>query len=243
MTTHPRPLPYPARQRIQVDPEVPRHPYQELSAVPHLHSVRFELDLRLLLQTPLRIITVTLPVSHIEDEPYSVDDLKDVIYSRTGLPRCNFWLGTQALQDYTISQVHYTLSLEDLVFYYVNVRQTRPPGHELEFPRPLGIPGSLPYRDPELTAQTWAAPPRLHDDACQQLRISLTAFTCQYEIWTFSETHIATALAKKLGRLRPSTSIPTLSLPQFSVIVHRRHIHSDGISHNHFPYCSKQLLI
>ena len=185
-TTPPRPPPYPALQRLQLDPEALRQPYQDLSAVPHLHSVRFELDLRLMLHTPPRLITVTLPVSHIEDEPYSVDDLKDVIYSRTGLPRCSFCLGLPALQDYTISQVPYTLSLEDLVFYHINIRQTRPPGHGLEFPRPLGTPGSMPYRDPELTAQTWAAPPRLHDDAGQQLRISMTAFPCQYEIWTFS---------------------------------------------------------
>ena len=184
-TTPPRPPPHPARRRLQPDPEALRQPYQELSAVPHLHSVRFELDLHLLMRTPLHIITVTLPVSHIEDEPYSVDDLKDAIYSRTGLPRCSFWLGLPALQDYTISQVPYTLSLEDLVFYHINIRQTRPPGHGVEFPRPLGTPGSLPYRDPELTAQTWAAPPRLHDDAGQQLRISMIAFPCQYEIWTF----------------------------------------------------------
>lgn len=75
MTTPPRPPPHPAGRRLQPDPEALREPYQELSAVPHLHSVRFELDLRLLRHAPLHIITVTLPISHIEDEPYSVDDL------------------------------------------------------------------------------------------------------------------------------------------------------------------------
>ena len=138
------------------------------------------------MRTPPRFITVTLPVTHIEDEPYSVDDLKDVIYSRAGLPRCSFWFGLPALQDYTVSQILYTVFLEDLVFYHINIHHARPPGHGLEFPRSVERPGSTPYRDPELPAQTWAVPPRLHDDACQQLRISLTAFPCQYEIWTFS---------------------------------------------------------
>ena len=32
----------------------------------------------------------------LKKPPYSVDDLKDTIYSRTGLLRSSFWLGTQA---------------------------------------------------------------------------------------------------------------------------------------------------
>lgn len=134
----------------------------------------------------LSIITVTLPISRIEETPYSVDDLKDVIYSRTGSPRSSFWLGTQALADHAVHQVPYTLSLEDLVFYYVNVRQARPSGHDIEHPRRIGQPGSMPYRDPELNARNWTAPARLHDDACQQLRISLVVFPCRYEIRPFS---------------------------------------------------------
>ena len=139
MTAPHRSLPYPARQRIQADSEALRHPYQELSHVPHLLSVRFELDLRLLMQTSLSTITVTLPINRIEEAPYSVDDLQDTIYSRTGLPRSSFWLRRPPGAVHPI------------------------PGHDLEFPRPLGPPGSLPYRDPELTARTWIAPARLHD--------------------------------------------------------------------------------
>ncbi|CAK9030192.1 unnamed protein product [Durusdinium trenchii] len=68
--------------------------------------------------------------------------------------------------DYTISHVSYMMSLEDLVFYHINIRQSRPPGHAV-LPRTPDVSSSL-YRDPELTVQAWAAPPRLHDGILAQ---------------------------------------------------------------------------
>lgn len=68
-----------------------------------------------MMQAPLSIITVTLTISHMRrHHTASVDDLKDVVYSRTGLP-LQLLAGHQPIADQVIHQVSCTLSLEDLV--------------------------------------------------------------------------------------------------------------------------------
>ena len=52
--------------------------------VPDLSTVRFELDVSLLVYQPLNYITVTLDRQQLDTKEYTVDDLKDVIYSRLG---------------------------------------------------------------------------------------------------------------------------------------------------------------
>ena len=52
--------------------------------VPDLPTVRFEVDISLLVYQPLNYITVTLDTQQIDAKEYTVDDLKDVIYSRLG---------------------------------------------------------------------------------------------------------------------------------------------------------------
>ena len=54
---------------------------------PNLLTVRFELDISLLVHQPLNYITVTLTADQIENKEYTVDDLKDVICSRLGQNR------------------------------------------------------------------------------------------------------------------------------------------------------------
>ena len=61
-----------------------RQPYETLDMVPDLSTVRFELDVSLLVYQPLNYITVTLDWQQIDTKEYTVDDLKDVIYSRLG---------------------------------------------------------------------------------------------------------------------------------------------------------------
>ena len=60
-----------------------RQPYETLDSVPDLSTVRFELDVSLLVYQPLNYITVTLDWRQIDTKEYTVDDLKDVIYSPT----------------------------------------------------------------------------------------------------------------------------------------------------------------
>ena len=64
---------------------------------PNLLTVRFELDVSLLVHQPLHYITVTLTAGQIEDEEYTVDDLKDVIFSRLGQNRSSFWMALPSL--------------------------------------------------------------------------------------------------------------------------------------------------
>ena len=61
-----------------------RQPFETLDQVPNLSTIRFELDISLLVYQPLDYITVTLDTLQLETKEYTVDDLKDVIYSRLG---------------------------------------------------------------------------------------------------------------------------------------------------------------
>ena len=63
-----------------------------------------------------------------------------------------------------------------------NVRQVRPFGYDVEHPR---CAAPTPYRNPQANDMTWTAPPRLHDHACHQLRLLLTAYPCVQETHTF----------------------------------------------------------
>ena len=89
-----------------------RQPFETLDMVPDLSTVRFELDVSLLVYQPLNYITVTLDWQQIDTKEYTVDDLKDVIYSRLGQHRtARVW------------EVPHTCTLEDLVLYFVNSRR------------------------------------------------------------------------------------------------------------------------
>ena len=85
-------VPEPLAQLIPTDWRELRQPFETLDQVPHLSTVRFELDISLLVYQPLNYITVTLNTAQIETKEYTVDDLKDVIYSRLGQQRTAFWM-------------------------------------------------------------------------------------------------------------------------------------------------------
>ena len=98
-----------------------------------------------MMQAPLSIITVTLTISHMRrHHTASVDDLKDVVYSRTGLP-LQLLAGHQPIADQVIHQVSCTLSLEDLVPLALLPSKisesgsctVSPAGNGLRKPRPL----------------------------------------------------------------------------------------------------------
>ena len=108
--------------------------------VPDLSTVRFELEVSLLVYQPLNYITVTLDWQQIVTKEYTVDDLKDVIYSRLGQIRTAFWTSTG---DSRVWEVPHTCTLEDLVLYFVNSRRVRPLGLATEYPRE-SVP--FPYR-------------------------------------------------------------------------------------------------
>ena len=76
-----------------------RQPLETLDMVPDLTTVRFELDVSLLVYQPLNYITVTLDWQQIDTKEYTVDDLKDVIYSRLGLHRTAFWMALPSTGD------------------------------------------------------------------------------------------------------------------------------------------------
>ena len=145
--------------------------------VPDLDTVRFELDVRLLVYQPLDYITVTLDKRQIDTKEYTVDDLKDVIYSRLGQHRTAFWMALPSTGDSRVWEVPHTCTLEDLVLYFVNSRRVRPLGLATEYPRE-SVP--FPYRPLHTVA------PRLHDDVIGQLRLPLTAYHVP-AIFQFSE--------------------------------------------------------
>ena len=77
--------------------------------VPDLSTVRFELEVSLLVYQPLNYITVTLDWQQIVTKEYTVDDLKDVIYSRLGQIRTAFWTSTA---DSRVWEVPHTCTLD-----------------------------------------------------------------------------------------------------------------------------------
>ena len=90
------------------------------------------MDVSLLVYQPLNYITVTLATAQLETKEYTVDDLKDVIYSRTSLQRHSFWIALPSTGDSRVWEVPHTCTLEDLVLYYINSRRLRVlgPPHE-----------------------------------------------------------------------------------------------------------------
>ena len=112
-----------------------RQPIETLDMVPDLSTVRFELDISLPVYQPLNYITVTLDRQQIETKECTVDDLKDVIYSRLGQHRTAFWMALPSTGDSRVWEVPHTCTLEDLVLYYVNSRRIRPLGIASEYPR------------------------------------------------------------------------------------------------------------
>ena len=149
-------VPEPLAQLIPTDWRAIQQPFDTLDQVPHLSTVRFELDISLLAYQPLNYITVTLDTSQLETKEYTVDDLKDVIYSRIGQQRTSFWMALPSTGDSTVWEVPRTCALEDLVLYCVNSRRLRVLGIPHEYSRDA-IP--FPYRPLHTVA------PRLHDDA------------------------------------------------------------------------------
>ena len=154
-----------------------RQPFETLDMVPDLSTVLFELDISLRVYQPLNYITVTLDRQQIETKEYTVDDLKDVIYSRLGQHRTAFWMAPPSTGDPRVWEVPHTCTLEDLVLYYVNSRRLRPLGIGNEYPREST---PFPYRPLHTVA------PRLHDDAIGQLRLPLTAYQTYREIRQFT---------------------------------------------------------
>ena len=77
-------VPEPLTQLIPTTWRDVRQPFESLDLVPNLSTVRFELDVSLLLYQALNYITATLDTLQLETKEYTVDDLKDVIYSRLG---------------------------------------------------------------------------------------------------------------------------------------------------------------
>ena len=97
----------------------------------HLSTVRFELDISLLVYQPLNYIALTLTAAQIKTKEYTVDDLKDVIFSRLGQQRTSFWMALPSTGDSRVWEVPHTCTLEDLVLYCVNSRRLRPIGQIL----------------------------------------------------------------------------------------------------------------
>ena len=131
-------------------------PFEALGQVPNLLTMRFELDISLLAHQPLNYITVTETAAQIEDREYTVDDLKDVIFSRLGHSRTPFWMALPSSGDSRVWEAPYTCTLEDLALYYINSRCLRPIGYIHEY---LRRDTPYPYRPLHTVA------PRLHDDA------------------------------------------------------------------------------
>ena len=133
--------------------------------VPNLSTVRFELDISLLVYQPLNYITVTPDWQQIDTKECTVDDLKDVIYSRLGLQRLSC-LG---------SPTHlYTRGPRALLCQL----PTDPPSGDRQMNIPVTPP--FPYRPLHTVA------PLLHDDAICQLRLPLTAYQTYRELRQFT---------------------------------------------------------
>lgn len=137
--------------------------------------MRFELGISLLVYQLLKYITVTLTAAQIEDKEYTVDDLKDVIFSRIGHSRTSFWMALPSLGDSRVWETPYTCTLEDLVLYYVNSIRPRPIGYIREYSQ---RDTSYPYRRfiPLLLAFMMIG----------QLRLPEPAYPCFREIHSFS---------------------------------------------------------
>ena len=142
----------------------------QLCAQP-LSTIRFELDISLLVYQPLNYITVTLDTHQIETKEYTVDVLKDVMYSRLGQQRAAFWMALPSTGDSHVWEDPHTCTLEDLVLYYVNSRRIRPVGIANEYPREST---PFPYRPLHTVAS------RLHDDAMSDSpsNLSRTSSVC-----------------------------------------------------------------
>ena len=171
-------VPEPLAQMIPTDWREPRQPHETLGQVPNLLAVRFELDISLLVHQPLNYITVTLTADQIENNEYTVDDLKDVIFSRLGQNRSSFWMALPSSGDSRVWEVPYTCTLENLVLYYVNSKCLRP-GYMHEFSRE-GTP--LPYRPQHTILHLLYMMMLL---AIGQLRLPLTAYQTFREIHRF----------------------------------------------------------
>ena len=168
-------VPEPLTQLIPTEWRDLRQPVETLDQIPHLSTVRFELDISLLVYQPLNYITVTLDTAQLATKEYTVDDLKDVIYSRTA-----FWMALPSTGDSRVWEVRHTCILEGLVLYYVNSRRLRVLGIPHEYSRDAT---PFPYRP----LHTVAA--RLHDDAICQLRLPLTAYQTFRELRQFQYFH------------------------------------------------------
>ena len=169
-------VPEPLTQMIPRDWHELRQAHETLGQVPNLLTVRFELDISLLVLQPLNYITVTLTAAQIEEKEYTVDDLKDVIFSRLGQNRSFFWMALPSSGGSQVWEVPYTCTLENLVMYYVNSKRLRPIGYNHEFSHE----GTFQYRP-----QHTIIAPCLHDDAIGQLRLPLTAYQTFREIHRF----------------------------------------------------------
>ena len=90
-------VPEPLTQTIPTEWHEIRRPFETLGQVPNLLTVRFELDISLLVHQPLNYITVTLDAAQIADKEHTVDDLKDVTFSRLGQNRSSFWMALPSL--------------------------------------------------------------------------------------------------------------------------------------------------
>ena len=99
-------VPEPLTQLIPTERREVRQPFETLDQVPHL-------------------ITVTLTTAQIETKEHTVDDLKDVIFSRLGQQRTAFWMALPSTGDSRVWEVPHTCTLEDLVLSYVNSRRIR----------------------------------------------------------------------------------------------------------------------
>ena len=121
---------------------------------------------------------MTLDTLQLETKEYTVDDLKDVIYSRVGQQRAAFWMALPSTGDSRVWEVPHSCALENLVlFIYVNSRRLRVLGIANEYSRDST---PFPYRPLHTVA------PRLHDDAICQLRLPLTAYQTYRELRQFN---------------------------------------------------------
>ena len=93
-------VPEPLTQLIPTD-------WREVSG-PLPSTVRFELDISLLVYQPLNYITVTLTTAQIETKECTVDNLKDVIFSRLGQQRTAFWMALPSTGDSRVWEVPHT---------------------------------------------------------------------------------------------------------------------------------------
>ena len=169
-------VPEPLTHLIPTSWRETHQPFESLDQVPNLSTIRFELDISLLVYQPLNYITVTLDWHQLDTKEYTVDDLKHVIYSRLGQERTKFWMALPSTGDSRVMEVPHTCTLEHLVLYYVNSRGIRLLGIGNEHPREST---SFPYRPLHTVAS------RLHDDAICQLRLPLTAHQTYRELRQF----------------------------------------------------------